>query len=125
MHRIFKYLLVQDRLVYFSQALTANWPTDVDAWERQQGAAELYVDVPSDSNGAGEESEEEAIPDQRQGLRSGKQPVQEGLAEKKRKRGAAATSRPRGGVQFKPPLVRRQYVGGPESDDDEEDRETL
>jgi hypothetical protein len=89
------------------------------------GATELDVDVPSDSNGAREESEEEAVPDRRQGLKSGKQPVQEGLAEKKRKRGAAASSHPRGGVQFKPPPVHWQYVGGPESDDDEEDRETL
>lgn len=66
----------------------ANWLTGVDTWERQWGAVELDVDVPSDSNGAREESEEEAIPDRRQGLKSGKQPIQEGLAENKRKRGA-------------------------------------
>lgn len=46
----------------------------------------------------GEEEEEDAIPDRCHGPRSGKQPVQEGLANKKRKRGAVASSHPWGGV---------------------------
>ena len=110
----------QDREVYVSSVPNHAWLTGKEGRGRQPATP---ASEDTGSTGPNGEEEEEAIPDRCQGLRSGKQPVQEGPADKKRKRGAAASSHPRGGVQLKP--IRRQYRAASDSDEDEEDRETL
>ena len=86
---------MQDRDVYVLDPPSLDWPTSVEGSRRPRWTTEMAVVMgggrPSEP---ADEEEEEATFRCRRGLRSDKQLVQEGLADKKRKRRPASSSQP-------------------------------
>ncbi|CAD6272346.1 unnamed protein product [Miscanthus lutarioriparius] len=85
----------KDRDVYVLDPPSLDWPTSVEGSRRPRGTTEMAVVMgggrPSEP---ADEEEEVAAFRCRRGLRSDKQLVQEGLANKKRKRRPASSSQP-------------------------------